>query len=436
VASYVKGCFVCQTHKAQRPPEYAPLADLPRPSRAQQIAAIDVKGPINPASNGKQFVIVLVDMFSRYAWTKAVARVDGPTVIDFLVQDVMEPMGKFELLISDNAKNLKLGVAGFMYPQLGLEYRNSIPYWPASNGACERLVGSLGRMIRCATADNRQWSTVVKHVTSIYNNSIHRATGYAPQHLHMGYEAQALPKLEHEVPLHAVETPTAYLLELQKQRADAEEAVLEGLRSYYQDGQDHYNLKRNAGTHSYYVGQWVLSKKLGPQKSKSLGATYEGPAEVTKVTNSAVELVFLNSGIKGKRSVTHLKPYYEAAGEPTSPDRYTGPKRGEVREEDDGEEQVEELVGQAQTGNGPPAPGNEPETASTEVRDAARELSQDDGEVAHDPEAVGEGTDNGQGGTPDEQGQNGDFRAQENQRQDERHVRFDLPEDSDKEDEK
>ena len=433
VAAFVRGCFVCQTHKVQRPPTYPPLAELPRPSRAQQIAAIDVKGPIVPASNGKNYILVLVDVFSRYAWTKAVSRVDGPTVINFLVEDVIQVFGKFDLLISDNAANLKHGIAGFMYPHLGLDYANSLPYWPQSNGSCERLVGTIGKMIRCATGKNRQWSTVVKHVTSIYNGSVHRATGYAPQHLHMGYEAGAMPKFETEVPLHAVETPTAYLLDLQKQRADAEEAVLEGLRSYYEDSRAHYNQKRNAQSHKFYVGQWVLSKKLGPKESKSLGPIYEGPAEITKVTKSAVELAFLNSGIIGKRSVTHLKPYYEAAGEPTSPDRYTGPKRGEVRkEDDDGEEQDEELVGQAQTQDGPPAPGNGPNEVSTEVRDVVREIAEDyDEEVAQDPVAVSEDADNGQGGTADEiQDQSGNFRAQEEERQ-ERRVQFDVPEDDD-----
>ena len=58
----------------------------------------------------------------------------------------------------------------------------------------------------------------------------------------------------------------------------------------------------------------------------------------------------------------------------------------------------------------------------------------DDDDVAPDPMAVGEGTDKGQGDTTDEeQGQHGDFRAQEEQRQ-ERHVRFDVPEEKSDED--
>ena len=399
VADYVRGCFVCQTHKNQRPPTYTPLQDLPRPTRGQQIAAIDVKGPINPASHGKKYVIMLVDMFSRYAWTKAVPAVDGPTVVDFLVK-VMEQFGRFECLISDNASNLKDGVAGFMYPELGLERRPSIPYWPSSNGAIERCIGTVGKMIRCATEKYTKWATVVQHVTSIYNGSVHRATGFAPQHLHMGYEANPLPQLESEVPQHAVETPRAYLIELQKRRADAEEAVLEGLRSYYADMKAHYNEKKNARTHKFYVGQWVLCKITRPTDSKALGPLYEGPAEVTVVTKASATVVFLNSNIKAVKSISHLKPYYEAPGEPTAEERYTGPKRGAVQEAD--EEKTEGT----------------PDEVRTEEDD-------EEDDVAQDPGTVDEVADNGQGGESD-----GGSEENSREKPQEKHVHFDLPDEA------
>ena len=243
-----------------------------------------------------------------------------------------------------------------------------------------------------------QWSTVVKHVTAIYNGSVHRATGFAPQHLHMGYESKPLPQLELEIPLHAVETPRSYLIDLQKWRANDEKAVLAGLRSYYEDMKAHYNDTKSAHTHDFYVGQWVLSKILRPTDSKALGPLYEGPAEVTAVTKSSATLVFLNSNIKAIRSITHLKPYYEAPGAPTPEDQYTGPKRGEV-----------------QDGN-----GNETEGSPDEVNaDSLRE----------DEEEVDGVADNGQGGRPEEasESESGNLRDDPEEQQ-EKHVRFDLSE--------
>ena len=394
VAAYVKGCFVCQTNK-RHVPTYPPLSDLPRPTRGQQIAAIDVKGEVVPASNGKKFIIVVVDMFTRYAWTKAVPRVDGITVTNFLVDEVMQPMGKFDMLISDNASNLKHGIAGFMYPQLDVEPRNSLPYFAQTNGGVERLIGTLGMMIRCATDGNPQWSRMVPKITTIYNNTVHRATGYSPQHLHMGYAARPLPRMESEVPLHPVDAPTRYLLDMRERRAEAERAVLEGLKTYYADAKARVDEKRNASSHRFYVGQYVLVKKLGPRPSKALGPLYEGPAEVIAVTRSSCKVVFLNTNIIAKRAVSHLKPFYEARGTPTPIERYTGPQRGEHRDEEDGTEEQEETEAI------PDPDGQEPEgePMDAEIPGEEREEDEERADLADDdvePEETGEGAD----GTP------------------------------------
>ena len=366
VADYVRGCWVCQTRKRQTPPAYAPLQDLPRPTRGMEAGALDIKGPF-PPSNNMRYVIVLVDLFSRYAWTKAVPAVDGTAVIDFLI-DVFQKFGRMSQLVTDNAANLKEGVAGYMYPHLGLEYLNSLAYFPSSNGAVERVIGTLGKMIRCASEDNAKWSKVVQYVTAIYNGSVHRATNLPPQLLHMGYEARPLPELSSEAPAHAVGRPEAYLLELQEQRAAAEKAVLDGLRSYYDNMQLHYNLSRDAVPSTFRVGQWVLAKILRPTDTKALGPLYEGPAEIVKVTKSSATIVFINSGIQATRSVSQLKPYYEARGQPTAEEQYTGPKRGDVQIEDADEGDGDEVTGPGE-GHGNVEDGAHDQRAVVEAAD-------------------------------------------------------------------
>ena len=87
VANFVRQCFTCQTCKRQVVHNKVPLENLPRPTRAQEVVALDVKGPL-PISEQKQYVIVAVDLFTRFAWTRAVNHVDGMAVIDFLIEEV------------------------------------------------------------------------------------------------------------------------------------------------------------------------------------------------------------------------------------------------------------------------------------------------------------------------------------------------------------
>ena len=431
VATFVKGCFSCQTKKNKRP-EYPPLADLPRPTRAQEIAAIDIKGEIIPPSRGLRYVIVVVDLFTRYAWTKAVPRIDGATIAEFLINSIFEVFGQFECILSDNAANLKSGVLGYLYPKLGVEAKHSLPYFAQSNGAVERLIGTIGTMIRCATT-KADWSTVVPRVTNVYNNCVHRATGYAPQHLHMGYAAKPLPKFEEETPMTPIDNPQRYLLELKERRAQADKAVLEGLREYYNDEKARVDEKRNASAHRFYVGQLVLSKCLGPRESKALDSRYEGPAEVISVTGSSCEIVFLNTGIIARRSVTHLRPYYESTDLPTPVERYTGPRRGERRvDEGDGgdderldlvldhaSQQPEEEVLQEEE----PGEGKDPAEGEEDLADLADD---DDEDQVPGNGVAGEVTD--QAGALEEQDE--DRPQEEGSRGSGKTVTFDLPEDN------
>ena len=429
VAKFVKGCFSCQTKKNKRP-EYPPLADLPRPTRAQEIAAIDIKGEIVPPSQGKRYIIVVVDLFTRYAWTKAVPRIDGATIADFLINDVFEVYGQVECILSDNAANLKSGVLGYLYPKLGVEAKHSLPYFAQSNGAVERLIGTIGTMIRCATT-KADWATVVPRVTRIYNNCVHRATGYTPQHLHMGYAAKPLPKFEEDTPMTPIDNPQRYLLDLKERRAQADKAVLEGLREYYDDEKARVDEKRNASSHDFYVGQLVMSKCLGPRESKALDSRYEGPAEVTSVTGSSCDIVFLNTGIVARRSVTHLRPFYEATDVPTPVERYTGPQRGERRvdEGDDvddeglapvldhaSQHQEEEVLQEEEPGEGEdPAEGGE---------DHADLADDDDEERVPDSGVAGEATD--QAGALEQEDRPQDTESRGSGKT----VTFDLPEDN------
>ncbi len=89
VIQFVCECYTCQVCKRNYWHATVPLRELPRPTKPQEkdIIAMDVKGPLL-MSNGKRYIIIAVDMFTRHAATHAVAHVDSKVVVDFLVKDV------------------------------------------------------------------------------------------------------------------------------------------------------------------------------------------------------------------------------------------------------------------------------------------------------------------------------------------------------------
>ncbi|PKI76189.1 hypothetical protein CRG98_003416, partial [Punica granatum] len=68
---------------------------------------IDVIGPINPkASNGHQFILVVIDYFTKWIEAITLASITANAVARFLKHDIIARYGVPETIITDNAKNL------------------------------------------------------------------------------------------------------------------------------------------------------------------------------------------------------------------------------------------------------------------------------------------------------------------------------------------
>ena len=436
IEAFVRSCFTCQTCKRPIEHEKVPLGSLPRPTKPQDVLAMDVKGPL-PMSDRNVYIIVAVDLFTRFAWTKAVNHVDGMAVANFLVNSVF-PFGVPSTIITDNANNLKKGVAGHLYPMLGIIPRNSVPLFAQSNGGVERLIGTFGSMLRCATEENpRTWSSMVQPLTTDYNQSVHRATLMKPFLLHFGYDPKAI-SIEEDGDEYAGPrtTPQKYLDELRRRQKSVKKAVKEGLDRYYENMSEDYLARTKTRPHEFYVGQLVLAKRLSQKtgESKSLGPLYLGPAEVTKVTDTTAEIVFLNTNSKKLRSVTQLKPYYEDSRFPTDPGRFTGLRGGTKKDEDDEPQELGEDVVRGRENPTPDPPKAKDPTAGpsrvVDPKDDEEDVSQTLDEDEDDGDDVQESSGNQEGDVQqEEEGGALDLREEQNSLPsvEDRRVRFSSP---------
>ncbi len=60
---------------------------------------------------------------------------------------------------------------------------------PTANGACERLVGTLKRMIKKLIRDNSTaWPFVIPQARAAYMRRVHNATGFSPIQLLTGFD--------------------------------------------------------------------------------------------------------------------------------------------------------------------------------------------------------------------------------------------------------
>ncbi|UYV65310.1 hypothetical protein LAZ67_3003906 [Cordylochernes scorpioides] len=182
----VKTCPTCQLTKRPLGPTYGELSQPPEAKEPFDLLSLDTIAGFAKYGNTKIYLHVVVDHFSRYAWTfpsKSTSIITYQQVLKRVLQD-----GSPKRLLTDRAP-------AFTSPKFRsfLLNRNIHPLLttsnnPQTNGLCERLNATLTGKLRLLHLENPKiaWTKLVKRVTIIYNKTPHSTTGFPPIYLMFG----------------------------------------------------------------------------------------------------------------------------------------------------------------------------------------------------------------------------------------------------------
>ena len=123
--------------------------------------AIDIVGPINPASStGKQYLLVYVDLATRYPDAVPLSSITTEAVAQALFE-ICSRVGFPEQVTSDNGSQFTSRHFTAFCSLLEMKHIRTSVYHARSNGACERYNGTLKRCLRRLVADiPRQWDNM------------------------------------------------------------------------------------------------------------------------------------------------------------------------------------------------------------------------------------------------------------------------------------
>ena len=101
VTSFCRSCDVCQKTVARSTVPRAPSRDMPLIDQPFRRVAIDLVGPIAPASDkGHRYILTLVDYATRYPEVVPLKNIDTETVAEALL-DMYSRVGVPEEVLSD-----------------------------------------------------------------------------------------------------------------------------------------------------------------------------------------------------------------------------------------------------------------------------------------------------------------------------------------------
>ncbi|GJU84810.1 retrovirus-related pol polyprotein from transposon TNT 1-94 [Tanacetum coccineum] len=182
-------CFACALGKSSKKPHKPKSEDTNQ--EKLYLLHMDLCGPMRVASvNGKKYILVIVDDYSRFTWVKCLRSKDeAPAfIINFLKMIQVRLKETVRRIRTDNGTEFVNQTLREYYEKVGISHETSVARSPQQNGVVERrnrtLIEAARTMLIYAKAPLFLWAEAVATACYTQNRSmIRRRHGKTPYEL-------------------------------------------------------------------------------------------------------------------------------------------------------------------------------------------------------------------------------------------------------------
>lgn len=268
VQEYLRSCDVCKRTKATNENQRALMGGYRDPIQPFRMIALDFVGPFPISKLGNQFLLVIVDLFSKYVVVKPIRKSTARITIDRIKTDWFTKFGVPEILISDNGPQLISKMFTEFLDEYGVTHWPTAVYHPQANPT-EAANKTIGNAIRAYIKDNeshKSWDESIADIAFALNSAVHSTSKHSPHQVVFGkplcpFGLEYNEKFNEDNNKESVRRKNVKLIR---------EKVTQCLRNSYEANKKRYNL-RSGGNIQYSEGEIVWRKNT---KLSDLGKNY------------------------------------------------------------------------------------------------------------------------------------------------------------------
>ncbi|XP_033756184.1 uncharacterized protein LOC117338928 [Pecten maximus] len=300
VTRFCRSCDVCQRTFPKGRVTKVPLGVIPLIGTPFQRVAIDLVGPLQPATDrGNRYILTLVDYATRYPEAIPLKGIETERVAEALV-DIYSRVGVPSEVLTDQGAQFTSELMREVSRLLSIRQLTTTPYHPMCNGLVERFNGTFKQMLRRMCAERpRDWDKYINALLFAYREVPQESLGFSP--FEMLYDRTVrgpmmiLKELwTKQVPDPETKTTYQYVIDLKAKLEDTCEMAQKQLRTSKIRQASYYN--RKTKERQLNVGQKVLI--LLPTKRNKLEMQWRGPYRITEKMGSMDYKVDIDGKVK------------------------------------------------------------------------------------------------------------------------------------------
>ena len=269
-SSYI-GCPLGSDYQPRRVPQGQMESASP-----WDMLSVDVMGPFISSKKGEQYILSIIDCFSKYLILVPLRDHTAPTASRALYKRVVRYFGCPRKILSDRGTEFTGRIWGELMNLLGVQQVLTSPYYPQGNGIVERSHRTIHNLLRAhlSSREDEDWVDLLPGVMLTFNEMTQDQHGFTASQILLEQGMNLSVDLTHGRPAEGKPNTGGYVRDLRKRLNDIRRSVAPSNKR-----------REEKRENPFKVGELILIFQQPMEREHKLSPKWRGPFPIVRIEN-------------------------------------------------------------------------------------------------------------------------------------------------------